>query len=243
MAKDFNATTSKIVTSYASHATLRTYSVWFKKDGTGEGGLGRVFDKRVAGAQVELLFCDNVTTTNLKYARNLSGGERSWRWDIGTADALHHMVLQYDAGNPETAPIVYVDGSSQSLTLENSGTGTANTNADAYVIGNRGSQERTWDGMICEFAIWDRTLSAAEIGILADGFSPLFIPSSLSLYTPLIREPIDLRGTGALTETDMAVLAHPRIIYPGSYQRYPKVAAAPSTSLKDMMGGFIPFAR
>lgn len=224
MAIDFNATTTKITTSYTTHNTQRTYSIWAIREGEGEGNLGRYFEKRVAGAQVELLF--NQSSADVAFARSTGG---IWTCARPTANVWHNIIITYDYGTLSNDPIPYIDGVAQSLTSSTDPSAIAD-NTDAYVIGNRGSDDaRTWDGGLCEFAIWNRILTAAEAASIgADAFSPLFYPASLVFYAPMIRNVFDYKGTGALTETATAVRAHPRIIYPSPAQirRYTTIAAA-----------------
>ena len=231
MAKDFNATTSKITTSYTTHGTQRTYSIWTYREGEGEGGLGRIFEKRTAGAQVELFFTNNnpAGEDKYQYERAFSGGAGQWTFTRPAANEWHNIIITYDSSDPANDPVFYIDGVSQSLKNNTNSSGTANTNTDPYVIGNRGNDDaRTWDGGLCEFAIWDRILSVAEITATGKGYSPLFFLRSLVFYAPLINTSQDLKGTGALTDANVTAIAHPRIIYPSPAQirKYTTVAAA-----------------
>lgn len=169
------------------------------------------------------------------------------RWSITNPDtAWHNHVITYDYTATTNDPIWYIDGASQTVTERATPTGTPGYADDDGVLRigayYDGSGEY-WDGKIAEFAIWNRILTATEAAILGAGFSPLFIPNGLVFYSPLMRNTQDIKGGNVGTVTNAVVFPHPRIIYPGSYQRYPGVTAAPSTSVKDMIGGFIPFAR
>ena len=79
-----------------------------------------------------------------------------------------------------------------------------------------------FDGYIAEFAIWDTNLSDEEIGVLAAGYSPLFVrPQNLVGYWPLIRkgsavDNIDIVGRYNMTDYNgPSDASHCRIIYPG----------------------------
>ena len=78
--------------------------------------------------------------------------------------------------------------------------------------------DRWFNGNLAEVGMWDATLTAAEMGILAKGFSPQFVrPGNLLAYWPLIgkhspEDELISNGTGTLTGT--AAADHPRIIYP-----------------------------
>lgn len=140
---------------------------------------------------------------------------------------------------------IYVNGVSEA-------TGTNNpfsldSNSDT-VIGARknssGAYDANFDGLMAEMAFWDRELSAGEVAGLAKGYSPLFYRRGLIMYKPLIRDTTELIDTGGTWVVDGTVAAnHPRIIYPTGYQTARISAATTSTSVRDMIGGFIPFAR
>lgn len=217
MARTFGgASTDSITTALTTHATTRSYSIWTYRTGTGGGNLGRMFDKRTSGAQVELLFHGSADTDYF-YDRNWSGAAASWKIAIPSANAWHNIIVTYDTGATTNDPVIYVDGASVTVTENVAPSGTANTNTDAYVIGNRTNDNaRNWAGDLCEFAVWDRILTATEVDAIgADGYSPLFYPSSLVEYVPLIRD-ISSRKLAAPTSSGTVVQVHPRIIYPSS---------------------------
>ena len=233
MARDFDAG-DKITTGFSSHATARTYHIKALTDGAGGGGRGRFFEKRVAGAEVEIFYY-NTTDANqpyIEYDRVWSGTDGRWRTPTSslTLDQWVDIILTYDGGATTNDPLIYLDGVSQTITqLVGDPTGSLDTNADAYVIGNRGNDDaRDFNGKLAEFAIWDRILGAGEIAALAAGFSPLFIPNSLVSYCPLVRNMIDLKN-GAITDDATAEFPHPRIIYPSLAQLSHLAAIAPAS--------------
>lgn len=72
-------------------------------------------------------------------------------------------------------------------------------------------------GRIAEGAIWNVALTTAEIEILAEGYSPLFVrPQNLVAYWPLIRdEDQDRVGGYDMTAYNApGIVAHPPVIYP-----------------------------
>jgi hypothetical protein len=75
------------------------------------------------------------------------------------------------------------------------------------------------DGLIAEAALWNVALSAGEIRMLGDGFSPLMVrPQSLVLYVPLVRDnDDDLIGGLSLTASGSPTIGvHPRVFNPYS---------------------------
>ncbi len=220
MAYDFGGTGSDdaIITNLTAHNTLRSYGLWTYREGDGEGGTGRMFEKRDNEAQVEFFAIfgpDNVYS----YRREWSGSSTDWKITKPSLNAWHHILIVYDSGDVTNNAIIYVDGVSQTVTEANAPSGTPNTNSSAYLLGNRKAPtdlfNRTWDGRLCEWAVWNRLLTADEAAILGKGFSPLFIPDGLIRYSPLIRSLNDRLDNGAQTVNGTpTVIAHPPIIYP-----------------------------
>lgn len=212
-----------------------------------------------AGTNHNVFWMGSTWETNLhSFLQTSSGSGRlefvtGWstnhaRWSIANSGtSWHNHVITYDFSATTNDPVWYQDGVSQSITENVAPAGTANyakdTSAFKIGAGHDGTYE-FWDGKIAEFAIWNRVLTAAEAAIMGDGFSPLFIPNGLVFYAPMIRSLPDLKGGGVGTATNAVVYPHPRIIYPSSSQmRKLKGSAGVSTSVKDLIGGFIPFSR
>lgn len=212
-----SGTTDHIATPLTSHAVTRTYSMWSYRRTLGGTGLGRIFDKRSSGAQVELWRVDGTNPANelYLYERSWSAGLASWGFPVVnvSANVWHHLAVSYDGGSSVNAPVMYVDGVAQVLTQAVGSGGTLNTNADPYILGNRANDNaRNWDGLNAEWAVWNRILSAAEIATLARGVSPRLFPDSLVEYAPLWgldpTEPVFLvtgdGGTATVTGTARA---------------------------------------
>lgn len=90
-----------------------------------------------------------------------------------------------------------------------------------------------FSGRIAEAAVWNVELSAAEIAILAAGYSPLCLARRPVAYWPLLGRfspEIDTVGRFDLTVTGAVAAEHPRIIYPRSRQIGVPVAAAPGAA-------------
>jgi len=181
MAIDFDAVDDVLVTGLTSHATLRTYAVWAWRDGNGEGNLGRIFDKRISGGtEVELFY---FRSGNYQYER-LWTSLGTWTVTAPAVGAWNHLILTYDSGSTANDPVVYLNGSSVTVTETVAPSGTLQTNTSGYHIGNRGAADRTWDGRICEFVVYDRILTAQEASILYLS-GPYALPYNLSGYWPL----------------------------------------------------------
>ena len=209
-----SGTTDSIELPFNSHATLRTYAMWAYRGGDGGGTGGRLLDKRVTAASDEIIFW-NGSLSDVNYVRSWSGSSGDWRWAGETnfpVDTWVHIALTYDSGDVSNDPVLYYDGSLESLVFDTNPTGTVDTDSQNYVIGNeKQSDARNWDGRFANFAIWDRILSTGEISGLAARYSPDCFHNSLVSHTHLIRETIDtLNGTTTVTGT--AVQPHPALM-------------------------------
>lgn len=140
--------------------------------------------------------------------------------------AWGHVAASYDNSNVANDPSIYVNGSLQSLSEKQTPVGTANPSASTWNIGRNG---KTLEGMIAEFAVWNRILTTGEIAGLADGYTPLHYPYGLVVYAPLIRDVIDYYNNGAPTVTGALVQAHPPVIHLARRFVSPPTAIASST--------------
>lgn len=83
-----------------------------------------------------------------------------------STDAWHHVVHTFTLEGANVILDVYVDGAhvGDSFSQPHS---TASFSFAAINFGNaRNGQDRVWDGMLDEIAIWDRPLTADEVGIV-----------------------------------------------------------------------------
>lgn len=185
LVRGFNTTfgagsTDAIVTGLTTHSTRRTYAFRMLRNGTGGGTFGRVFEKRTSAAQVELLFNNSSPSTALRYTRAFSGGDQYWDWNFPPDGSLNQYVLTYDSSASSNQPRLWMNGVEQTLVNENLTSGTANTNADAYVIGNRTNDSaRAWDGLIGEFFVFDEILTDSEAAELSANLSALWQPQTI----------------------------------------------------------------
>lgn len=141
-------------------------------------------------------------------------------------DTWSHVAVTYDTGATGNDPVFYVNGTATASTEYGAPSGTVTDPASAWLLGNRGSLSRSCKGQLAEVAIWNRILTAAEVALLGDGYSPLFIPNGLVVYEPLLRDNVNPKMS-ASTISGALVQPHPRIIYPGrsSFHSYTAAAA------------------
>jgi hypothetical protein len=181
----FDGVSGSLTTTLTSHSTLRTFSIWGWITSSGEAGKGRFFDKG-AGVNMEQLQIEGDDTPDtIAYIRGFSGTDVVAKYSIPALDTWHHFAVSFNAV-AATSPVMYLNGVAQTLTTDTQGTGTADTNALAYIIGNR-VDDRTFHGKLAEFAVWDAILDAAEIASLAKGFQAKLIrPASLVSYIDMV---------------------------------------------------------
>jgi len=165
-ALNFNGTTNRSkITALTTHSTQRTWAMWLKRDGNGEAGLGRVFDKLDSGTTtIETLGYDtaaNSSTGGYRFTRAFS--TTTGLWDItpfGTASTWHHVILSYDSGATTNNPLAWVNGKPATVTTVTAPVGTASTNTSSYWLGNRGVADHTWLGQIADFRIYNRLITS-----------------------------------------------------------------------------------
>ena len=237
MARDFDGVGDRIgytlVTGQHSIDTI-TYACWIFMDSNGEYRrpfhLGTAFPNQHA----EIEFDDALNGFVFYAGWTTAAG--AWYIAKPATGAWTHLAITYNWGATTNDPVIYINGVSQSITEDTAPSGTKVNTSTTFAIGGvSGDSAGDWDGRIAEFAFWNRVLTAAEISSLgADAFSPLFYPSGLVFYTPLIGRSStesDLMKGIAGTVTGAVVIAHPRIIYPSPAQiRRFGAAAAPEAA-------------
>lgn len=73
---------------------------------------------------------------------------------------------------------------------------------------------RFFNGLMAEWAKWDRALSDAEIAALAKFYAPSFFQNGLRWYCPMIRDYVELKSGLTVTNNGTIIGAHPPVIYP-----------------------------
>ncbi len=141
----------------------------------------------------------------------------------GTVSGACNTTTGYSAGTWFHAAGVLVQSYDRRVYINGGSVGTDSTDVGP-ITPNRTSIAARYnntvgaffDGSIADAAIWDAGLTAAEVGELAAGYSPLFVrPQSLVFYAPLVRGLQEPVGSLGLTNVNTATVApHPRIILP-----------------------------
>lgn len=149
-----------------------TVSAWFRADGWGEGGYGRIASK------ADSTFSDGSTAGN-GWALQLDGANQTlifeigldadtaqWRGTAGSValGAWYHVAVVYDA-SLLAAPTVYLNGAPLAMTLLGTRAGTAGSDASTDIhIGNHAvTPDRTFLGAIDEFRAYTAARTAAQV--------------------------------------------------------------------------------
>lgn len=170
-----------------------------------------------------LFFFDDISSASGRtdsFSMFIENGANQVRVDGATGAATtgswQHVGATF-VGNDASGLRLYIDGAEDAnspISTASPNVTTTGTIAHPVQIGDTPGATRDIDGKLAEAAMWDRTLSAAEMAALAAGFSPLFFPG-LIFYAPLIRDTSDkIGGAAATINGTPAVFAHPRMIYP-----------------------------
>jgi len=232
LARDFAGSTSTDNIDFSpTDATviLKSTAVWFYREGAVDTTPRRIWEYSLTGAFRDQFLWS--TTEPFEYQVGWDAGGGKWRGTAASIDTWHHLLITYDGGATTNDPIIYVDGSSVTVTDVATPLGSLLSEGSQLKIGNRDDNARAWNGYIAEWAKWNVILTAAEAATLGKGYSPLFIrPNSLLAYIPLIgRNSPETELIGGLsgTVTGAVNIAHPRIIYPSPAQIRRFGAAAP----------------
>lgn len=220
MARGFGSTlgagsTDRIEVATASAVfTSTTWAFRVYQHGTGGADTGRVWLTTWSSDTKQSTLVHVNTGPVLQLNVQWSGSLAKWTIPRPSLDAWHVHVITYDASSTSNDPAWTVDGSAQTVTETAAPSGTVDTTSSPHYIGNNqnGAQNRVWDGMIADFAIYDRLWSPGEIAAYMAGYSSLFFPGA-RVQADLIRA-ADSRINGPASVTGTAVQPHPRIIMP-----------------------------
>ncbi len=215
MARGFGATlgvsgTDRLVSALTPVSGARTICIVAYRNGPGGGNFGRIWDNRAgAGDAMHALYFSN-SDNKLYIQRRMGSADALWTVDAPSSGAWHAIGVSLDASSSSNDPIVYIDGSSVTVTEVTAPTGAGITSTNVYWLGNRPSDiARVWDGHLAEFAAWNSILSAGDHADFASGVDPSTIDAgNLVYYVPLVSDLVATVGTD-LTATGTAVTTHP----------------------------------
>ena len=156
---------NQIVGNGGPGTSKMTISAWVRKTGDGEDNKGRIID---LGQDTALL---TTPAEKIEFSTTWNSALLIWKTDDTgllpdpSSPGWAHVVVTYDASNSSNDPKIYVNGVEKAVSLD-SGTRTGaweGVTDYGLFIGNRNDNDRTWQGELCDVAIWNSILSATEI--------------------------------------------------------------------------------
>jgi hypothetical protein len=142
-----------------------TAEAWFYATGWGEGSYGRIFDKGHTSGW-SLYVDDGAVNEGLTFLHGTSTSYRHWLTgsQAVTLNAWHQVVVVYSNVSSGNVPTIYIDGTAQSLTANFVSTNTASDDSPLNLyVGNRSSNDRTFDGTLDEARLSTVSRSAGWI--------------------------------------------------------------------------------
>jgi hypothetical protein len=199
-----------------------TFAVHYFRNVSGGSSLGRVFanfriflywDNNFNDMYFGGGYNDSGASVNIDFY-NISDGTSGSDARGGSTGKWYKCVLTMRLETDFNAPTNvkwFMDGVKKNITKAPDVTGGS---APSYMaIGNRyETSDRNWDGIIQEFAVWNRILSDDECISISKGFSPITNLNGLTNYVPLVRNIQDYKNNTGVSSTGTKVQPHNRII-------------------------------
>lgn len=204
-------TTDAITGAYTAHTTQSSYAIWTNRRAGAHAVFERIFDK---GAMATSIFFNDNTAGLYWFRRVWSGDDGQWSITFPAINTWVHYVITYDEGATTNDPLFYVNGFPVTAT-QSGGDPTLSpaTNTLGITVGNSSAGTAGWDGLLREFAHWDRILTPHEAAMLgANRWSPAWFPVGLKTYLRGAMN-ADLYGA-APTMTGTRPSSAPSIYYP-----------------------------
>ena len=156
----------------ANGATQKmSFSMWVKKTGNGDSVYPRLFQFGDDGNNLGQVWAFVEVGGRIHFSADFTVGRGEWRTGgmilppSGAGLGWNHILITYDATSTSNTPMLYLNGVSypffiySGLNPNGSYTGIK---GDPCIIGNRSGQDRTFEGSIADFAVWNEVLTAAD---------------------------------------------------------------------------------
>jgi hypothetical protein len=138
----------------------------------------RMYDWSNGTVLVNTLITSNIGTFSYVDGRFATSGG-TWTISPLSTGAEHDALLCHDAGNVANLPVIYIDGSSVTVTLSIAPVGALSAVAQKVTIGNRTDLTRSFPGTVSTLAIWTGTLLSSAIATqLHNGMPPCRISTA-----------------------------------------------------------------
>ena len=168
----FNATTSYItVASHADNTNIfasgGSISVWVYAKSLGEGSFGRVWDKSSDSTVGHTSYLSLSSGTNYQYRFGAIWDALStWTTNgyVIPQNTWTHICVTYNSASTANDTKIYINGASTAITETATPSGTYKSDsAAALFFGNRNLNDRTWDGYIDEYILFNDVLTPTEV--------------------------------------------------------------------------------
>jgi hypothetical protein len=153
-----------IPSSVLNGLTQFTISAWIQS--IGARGFPMPEGRNPTGA----MFALDDTTHKLYFAK-MSGNQYAYGTAIVGDNTLHHVTCTYNAA-AATVLKFFIDGKPDALSTSNVTGSAIGTYTNPMTVG-RAYNSTYWPGFVSDFAIFNRDLSQAEIGVLANPADPM----------------------------------------------------------------------
>ena len=132
-------------------------------------------------------------------------------WDLEGENlqfaTFYKTAFSWDGDSPATDPVIYLDGSSRTVTEVTTPTGTYDSGIDSVAIGEVTQEAGELTGDVSRVAFFDRQLNAGELEGLSKGFSPMFYRPKLYWKLNSLTEVI--QGANLTVKNNAVVVADP----------------------------------
>jgi len=215
-----NATSAGIfypAVSKLDNLSAITVAAWVRAFGLGGSNIGRIVSREsAANAGWSYAF----STSGAMQIQTTTSGQpmfcpSSQALTTGTAATAQwqHVAVTWDGSLFVAGVQHYYNGVAVGNGTTQNGSGTRpNDSTFPWVVANRQSQSRQWNGEIAELGVWRGRLLPADIRSLAQGISCRAVAPSLAVWTaPLIRSvnPAEVLVLPT-SSAGISVVTHPR---------------------------------
>lgn len=113
-----------------------------------------------------------------------------------------HVVVTHDGSSTAANCHIYINGSETTYVTQSNGATPGDNSAQTTYIGNRSDAARTFDGRLCEMAVWSSALSSGNVTTLyGSGAPPRGLPRLVSPTTIQAYWPMDEKASGNTVTT------------------------------------------
>jgi hypothetical protein len=180
-----------------------TVTAWIFPRTMGEANARIVAKENTSGSAETGIFILNDSGYSICWFRKFSGGLGIWKMPAGNfaTNTWHHVAVTYNDASVANDPVLYLNGTSRTVTEFMTPSGTRSSDAAFnFTIGATEGGGQAFDGLIQDVRVYSRILNAAEIAALYNARSRDFqITSGLVGHWPLDDGP-----DGSSADTDVA---------------------------------------